>query len=178
MGRGFKSFLVQACVHSIVRYESRPGSWAFSWKDPQERWLPKLPAPPISLLNCLDQPGSPVFPAHCSSSCWEMMMSLAWIEAGWDPATSPASLAPSHRPTAPILTILRVPLALSWLIKVCFPLGDPAGCRSAGGGVVPSVSLRVLVLGMQPRESRPGSCPSGASGNTRALPSNLPLPSS
>lgn len=63
---------------------------------------------------------------------WEIIIFLAWIEAGvcWDSATSPASLAPSHTATAPILTTLRVLLDLPWLIKVWFLLAEPTGCRT------------------------------------------------
>lgn len=98
MGRGFKSFLVQACVHSIVRYEIRPGFQGFFLRDLQGWWLPKHPGPHISLLNYLDQPVPPVFPPHCSSSWWEMVMSLAWIEAGpcWDKNSFPGTFSHSH----------------------------------------------------------------------------------
>jgi len=87
----------------------------FFLNDLQEWRLHNLPGLPASLLDHLDQPEPPTFPVYSPTSSWEKLGSLVsaaspWVGAGGcrGRVASPAPLAPSHRATAPSLTIPEV----------------------------------------------------------------------
>lgn len=113
MGRGFKSFLVQACVHSIVRCGS--DFLGFFLKDLQGWWQPKLPAPCFTseLLGS----------AWTSSVSWPLFPLLLrnadvlGLDRGRGSATSPASWHLHRHCSHP-----DHPEGPPRMIKVCFSL--------------------------------------------------------